>query len=292
MRVFVAGATGILGRCTLPLLRAAGHEVVGVGRKDVDIYDADAVARMADGCGAVLHLATSIPTGLRTGPADWAENDRLRTDGVRSLVKAARAVGAKTYVQQSVTFVYGDRQGAEVDEDAPVNPTATIRTALQAEALALEAQGALGVHVLRGGWFAHPHAAHTQRLVADLRGWRMAVVGPGDNWMAIVHVDDMALAVLRAVETPGTGGTYNICVEPVTQRVLYGMIATAVGASSAWTVPAFVARAALGAELTGFVTASARVKSERARQALGWAPRFPDATAIAADIAARVDSPA
>lgn len=124
MKIFVAGATGVLGRPTLRALVEAGHEGRGAARGEdkaqlvrslgaapvsVDLFDAAAVKAAVAGSEAVLHFATKIPsiTRMRWKGA-WRENDRLRTEGSRVLVDAALAVGAAVYIQESISFVYGD----------------------------------------------------------------------------------------------------------------------------------------------------------------------------------------
>src|ERR1700686_5467608 len=96
MKVFIAGATGVLGRRVVRLLVAEGHQVVGLSRSPAnsewlsqngarpasgDLFDLEHVALLAAGCEAVLHLATAIPNKTRISLADWAANDRIRRDG-------------------------------------------------------------------------------------------------------------------------------------------------------------------------------------------------------------------
>src|SRR5512145_3082153 len=114
MRVFVAGATGTLGRPTVQGLVAAGHQVSGMARGaekatllrslgahpvEVDLFDARAMTDAIAGHDAVLHLATRIPPAseMRKRSA-WRDNDRLRNQGSSILVNAALAAGAKVYV--------------------------------------------------------------------------------------------------------------------------------------------------------------------------------------------------
>src|SRR5579872_6586551 len=116
MRIFMAGATGVLGRASIPLLVNAGHSIVGVARTEekaagiqalgaepalADIFDADIMADVMQGCDTVLNFATKIPRILDMGKKGaWNENDRLRSTATASLVKAARAVGATRFLQE------------------------------------------------------------------------------------------------------------------------------------------------------------------------------------------------
>src|SRR5687767_9822610 len=103
MKVFITGATGVLGRRLVRRFREHGHEVAALARTQeaaavllelgaephtVDIFDADALARAAEGCQSLVHAATSIPKGPRPRLSDFAENDRLRLEGTRAMSQA------------------------------------------------------------------------------------------------------------------------------------------------------------------------------------------------------------
>src|SRR5262245_54222704 len=110
MRIFVAGATGVLGKRVLRGLSTQGHELFGLARQPSnakaladlgatartgDLFDPASLVEATKGCEAVLHLATAIPPGSRTSVSDWALNDRIRREGTRNLVDAAMANGAR-----------------------------------------------------------------------------------------------------------------------------------------------------------------------------------------------------
>ena len=136
MRVFVAGATGVLGRATVPRLVAAGHDVVALARtperadrlrgqgaepRTADLFDPQAVRAAMAGCEAVVHMATSIPpTSQGWRGSAWTTNDRLRREGTRILADAAHAVGATVMVKETVCFFYPDAGSAWIDEEVPV----------------------------------------------------------------------------------------------------------------------------------------------------------------------------
>src|SRR5439155_1687934 len=113
MRVFVAGATGVLGRRIVRQLVARGNVAVGLTRSEsgdatvrsiggeprrADLFDVDALAKAAEGCSVVIHAATAIPTKVRTRPKDWDMNDRIRREGTRALTAAAGRVGAGAWL--------------------------------------------------------------------------------------------------------------------------------------------------------------------------------------------------
>src|ERR1700730_10353201 len=150
MRVFIGGATGVLGWRAVRELVAAGHEGSGVGRSGeraalregpgarpvtVDLFDTAAVTAAVSGHDAVCNLATQIPDASRAMlPGAWATNDRLRAEASRNLADAALASGAERFVQESVSFLYPDSGDAWLDESAPLAPVPYVRSTLDAEA--------------------------------------------------------------------------------------------------------------------------------------------------------------
>jgi nucleoside-diphosphate-sugar epimerase len=193
MRIFVTGGTGVLGRATVPLLAAEGHEVETPSRIELDLFDAEAVMRAVSGSDAVYHLATRLRrTGRAGDEAAWAENDRLRADASRLLVDAALAGGARCYVQPSVALFYPP---GRADEETPLGEVPQhLRSALVAEAQALRfaAAGGRGA-VLRLGLLYGPGTGDEE---------------PDDRYGATLHIDDAATALVAALQAPG--GIYNI----------------------------------------------------------------------------------
>jgi nucleoside-diphosphate-sugar epimerase len=204
MTVFVAGATGVLGRPVVRFLAAAGHRVRAVARGDAkaaavdklgaeavraDLFDAQGLRRAVDGAAAVLHLATHIPPpseGRRRSA--WVENDRLRRDATRLLVDAALDAGAKVYVQESVTFLYRDGGDRWLDEESPLDVTTLLESANDAEreTARFSAAGGRGV-VLRYAAFYGPEASSTQTTLQLARYGLFPVFGGGENYFSSVH---------------------------------------------------------------------------------------------------------
>jgi quercetin dioxygenase-like cupin family protein len=183
LRVFVTGASGVLGRALLPLLEAAGYHVRAPGRHELDLFDARSVSEALSEIEAVYHLATRIPPRERRGASDaWRENDRLRADAARLVVDAALVAGTEVYVQPSVTFVYPTE--GEVDEDIPlgdVPPHLESSLAAEREAARFAQAGRRGV-VLRLGRLDGPGrntpspspapARRSTSTTQDARSWQ------------------------------------------------------------------------------------------------------------------------
>jgi nucleoside-diphosphate-sugar epimerase len=133
VRLLVTGGSGVLGRTTIPLLRAHGHEIDAPAPAQLDLFDPVAVARAVGDAAGILHLATRIPPREHAGEREaWRENDRLRAEASRLLVDAALAAETEAYVQPSITFLYTPE--GLVDEETPLDHVPEyLRSALAAE---------------------------------------------------------------------------------------------------------------------------------------------------------------
>ena len=133
MNIFLAGATGVIGRRLVPLLRDAGHAVTGTSRSEerasalnvlgaqgvvVDVYDARALLKAMSAAhpDVVIYELTDLPESLEPAarPANFEGNARLRIEGTKNLMTAASVTGARRVVAQSIAFVYADAPGARV----------------------------------------------------------------------------------------------------------------------------------------------------------------------------------
>src|ERR1043165_1476500 len=206
----------------IPQLVGRGHTVLGLTRsaegkrlveqlggesREADVFDADALARAAEGAEVVIHAATSIPTKTRTKPSDWEMNDRLRRDGTRSLTSCAAKTGARLYLQQSIVWLARPRDGSFFDEDAVPNPDAVTLSALDAERIALEAAELSGFKtcVLRCGYFYGPDAAHTRMFGEGLVKRKLPIVGHGRAHLCNLHTEDAARAFVTVAESDRSG---------------------------------------------------------------------------------------
>ncbi|SFQ02743.1 Nucleoside-diphosphate-sugar epimerase [Amycolatopsis arida] len=304
MKVFVTGATGVLGRRAVPELVRAGHEVTAVARSadkaallrgwdaepvGVDLFDPAAVCAAVAGHDVVVNLATRIPPPSRAAfSRAWAEGSRLRSEASRNLVDAALAAGADRFVQESIAFIYPDSGDRWIDEDVPLDPPALGRAnqAAEAQAARFTAAGGTGV-VLRFGQFYAPEAVHTRYMLSMLRRRMPALPGPRDAYSPTVAAEDAGTAVAAALDVPA--GTWNVCDdEPLTRAAFHRAVAEALGVRPPLGTGSLLFRLSGN---TRFYLRSLRVANRRFTAASGWSPRYPDAAsgwrALLADIPAK-----
>ncbi|WP_018653968.1 NAD-dependent epimerase/dehydratase family protein [Actinomadura flavalba] len=293
MRVLIAGATGVIGRPLVPLLRAAGHDVAGLARSDraadaltaagarpvrADALDAEAVRRAVGEAApdAVVHLLTAIPAdpNPRRMRAEFAPTDRLRDEGTRNLLDAA---GGARFVAQSIAFAYQPAPGL-ADEDAGLWTDGTPRqfaSALDAvRSLERQVTGAGGValrfgHLYGDGSAWAPDGAMTRRL----RDGKLPLVGGGDAVYSFTHAGDAASAVVAALDRP-VGGVLNVVDDdPAPLHEVAGVVAGRVGGPAPRRLPAALARLAVGAWGVAYLNELRGADNARARLRLDWRPR-------------------
>jgi nucleoside-diphosphate-sugar epimerase len=290
MKVFVAGATGVLGRAAVPRLVAAGHEVRGAARSSekaeqlraqgaepvtVDLFDPASVRAAVDGCQGVVHMATNIPPITKAWKTSaWATNDRLRREGTQVVADAAREAGVEVLVKETVSFFYEDGGDEWIDEDWPVERQPFSAASLDAEdiTLAFTGEGRRGVVLRFGLFYSHDARALDESLKTAKTGFG-PMIGSPDGWRASIHVDDAAAAVVAALDAPA--GVYNVADEPITNAEWNAAFAGAFGFKKLRATPKVAMKA--GGKKVSVLGASRRIDSGRFRQATGWTPSHPDA---------------
>jgi 2-alkyl-3-oxoalkanoate reductase len=299
MRIFIAGATGALGRRLVPKLIERGHHVVGSTRSadkaavlreqgaeavTMDPLDAGDVRRtvMRAEPEVVVHQLTAL-TGIgmtRNFDKTFALTNRLRNEGTDHLIAAARAAGARRLVWQSYAGWPYARTGAAVKtEDEPLDPAppADARESLAAirhlEAAVTGAEGMQGVVLRYGGFYGPGTSMDTDGdHVALLRKRRFPVAGEGGGVWSFVHIDDAATATVAAIEG-GAPGIYNIVDdEPAPVSVWLPAVAEAVGAPPPRRMPAWLVRLAGGAQAHSMMTSIRGASNAKAKRELGWRP--------------------
>ncbi|HET6563394.1 MAG TPA: NAD-dependent epimerase/dehydratase family protein [Marmoricola sp.] len=270
MRVAVAGAQTVVGRCAVPGLRAAGHEVVDLGRSVSALLDVETMTGAMRGCDALVNLSAQLPVGAAARwKHSWRTHDLLRSEGVRSLVAAARAAGVRRVVQQSVSFVYADQGEEWVTERSPLCVTAATEPASVGEAVVQEFASPCrtGV-VLRMGFVLGDSKLTRWSLRAAAHG-RPVGFGEPDGFIHVIHSDDVADAVDAALTVPS--GVFNVGAEPVRRGLLVDGYAAAVGRSGGGFV-----RSRLAGRRLEPLTRSLRVSSSCFNRETGWAPGRPE----------------
>jgi nucleoside-diphosphate-sugar epimerase len=302
MRIFVAGATGALGRRLVPLLVAGGHQVTAMTRTAgkaaglraagaapvvADALDREAVARAVAAARpeVVVHELTDLAgtTSFRKFDREFAATNRLRTEGTDHLVAAARAAGARRLVAQSFAGWPFARVGGPVKtEDDPLDPDppAELRRTLDAirhlEAAVLGAEGLEGVVLRYGGFYGPGTSAGDGGFMADdLRRRRFPMVGAGTGVWSFVHIDDAAAATVAAVER-GAPGIYQIVDDdPAPVSDWLPALAAAVGARPPRRVPTWLARLLAGEHGVVLMTEVRGASNAKARRDLAWRPAHP-----------------
>jgi nucleoside-diphosphate-sugar epimerase len=302
MRVLLAGATGVIGRPLVPLLRAAGHDVVGLTRRPdrlpalaavgaqgrvVDALDPAAVdAVVADvRPDAVIDQLTALPERYDPRRLDdfYGATNRLRRDGTAALLAAAEAHGARRYVLQSISFLTAPEGPDVLDEDArpwtdaPAAPAAEMVRILVDNEARVTGSARLAGLALRYGFLYGPgtYLASDGSMADEVRSRRMPLVGGGGGRWSLVHAFDAARATVAALER-GAPGVYNVVDDdPAPMREWLPAFAAALGAKPPRRVPAWLARLLVGELPVRQATAARGASNARARAELDWAPAIP-----------------
>lgn len=301
MRVFLAGATGVIGRPLLPRLVAAGHEVTAMTRSPeraqalrergaepvvCDVFDVPRLEEVVAGArpDVVVHELTALPQAIdpRRIETQLAPNDRIRTEGTRNLVQAARKAGAKRLVAQSIAFAYAPGGAPVKDEAAPLwldvpwPMRRTVEAIAELERHVTTADGLAGT-VLRYGYLYGPGTALATdgSIAGEVRKRRYPIAGKGTGVSSFVHVDDAAAATVAAIE-PDRPGTYNVVDdEPAPLSEWLPAYAEALDAPPPRRVPVLLARLVVGKHAVAMLTRQSGASNARAKSELGWTPAFP-----------------
>ena len=291
MRIFMTGATGVIGSRALPLLLQAGHTVTAVSRSahnrewlrragamptEVDMFDVESLRRSISGHDVVVNLATHIPSSTARMMVRWAwrENDRIRRDASAAIAMAAHAERVGRMIQESFAPMYPDHGDDWIDESMPVAPVSYNRSLLDAErsAARFTESGGTGV-VLRFGGLYGPDALLREMLDVIRRGWSPL---PGDPraYFSSLAQSDAASAVFAALDVPA--GTYNIADDVPMRRGEWAQsLAAAAGLPAPKPFPGWVV--SLGGSLMRFLARSQRISNRKFRDASRWSPRYPSA---------------
>jgi nucleoside-diphosphate-sugar epimerase len=301
MRVFVAGATGAIGKQLVPRLVAAGHEVHGMtrsGSKRATLSELGAVPAVADALDpdqvaeavgrarpdVIVHQLTAIGSvDPRHFDRDFALTNRLRTEGTDHLLSAGQAMGVRRFVAQSYGAWWYVRTGGPVKtEEDPLDPTPAREMRDSWAAIRHLEQAVLGADwtegiVLRYGGFYGPGTSMAPggELPEMIRKRKFPLVGDGGGVWSFIHVADAAEATVAAVER-GRRGIYNVVDdEPAPVAEWLPALAQEVGAKKPMRVPRLVGRLFAGEVGVVMMTDARGASNAKAKRELGWRPAHP-----------------
>jgi nucleoside-diphosphate-sugar epimerase len=292
MKIFVTGASGVIGRRLVPALVQQGHEVSasarsaeqaaqlargGVRALVLNLFDRTALDAALAHQEVVINLATHMPasTFKMFLPGAWRQNDRLRRVASAKLVEAALASGASRFIQESFAPAYPDCGSAWISETTALAPARYNRSLLDAERAAarFSEHGRTGV-VLRFASFYGADARQLADLIRFVRAGYSPLPGAPQAYISSVSHDDAASAVLAALELPA--GTYNVADdEPLTHRDYLDSLASALGVAPPKFAPAWLA--ILAGSLGELLSRSQRISNRALRAASTWRPEYPSA---------------
>jgi nucleoside-diphosphate-sugar epimerase len=301
MRVFVAGATGAIGKQLVPRLVAAGHEVHGMTRSEskqamldelgavpvvADALDPDQVAEAVGRArpDVIVHELTAIgAVDMRHMDRDFALTNRLRTEGTDYLLSAGQAMGVRRFVAQSFgAFSYARTGGPVKSEEDPLDPAPAreMRENLAAirhlEQAVLDARWTEGI-VLRYGGFYGPGTsiAPGGETFEMIRRRKFPLVGDGGGVWSFIHVADAAEATVAAV-AHGSRGVYNVVDDdPAPVAEWLPALAAELGAKKPMRVPRFIGRLFAGEAGVVMMTDARGASNAKAKRELGWRPAHP-----------------
>jgi len=304
MKVFVAGATGAIGKQLVPMLVDGGHEVTGMTRTAAkadairamgakpavaDALDPEAVAEAVAHADpdAVIHQLTAIDASAlgRSIDKTFATTNRLRTEGTDHLLAAARAAGVRRFIAQSYAGWPYKRIGGPVkseddplDDSPPESVSETLRAIRYVEDAVIAADGIEGI-ALRYGGFYGPGTSVTVdppgAQVEMIQKRRFPIVGNGAGVWSFIHIADAAAATATALER-GAPGVYNVVDdEPAPVSVFLPELAKDIGAKPPRHFPRWVGRLVGGEGVVVMMTEIRGASNAKAKRELGMELRYP-----------------
>jgi nucleoside-diphosphate-sugar epimerase len=296
VRVLVTGASGFVGRAACAELRSRDHQVAALVRTPGtepagtrgligDITDPASLGAVIDQAqpDAVLHLAAQT-----AATKDPELIERVNVDGTRNLVEACADSGVERFVFCS-TVVTGNAHGETLTEESTL-PVDTVYGRSKQKGEEIVRSSGMRAAIVRpahvygpGGWFE-------DEFVKRLRQpGRLAVVGKGDNWWDVVRVEDVAAALVLALESAPHDRVYHVADDhPIRFYDFVALTAEALGVGPPRRIPVAVAKRMAGADPVKAVVRSAKTSNDRIKRELGWAPHFPGAKAGVPDAVARL----
>jgi 2-alkyl-3-oxoalkanoate reductase len=303
MRIFVAGATGAVGRELVPALIARGHQVTGLTRSPAKadmvkrmggepaIADALDVAAVTSAVRAaepevLVHELTDL-SGLadfRHFDRGFAATNRLRTEGTDILLAAARAAGVRRFIAQGFCGWTIGRTAGPIrseadprDSDPPMELRRTLDAMRYLEQAVTASSTPEGIVLRYGLFYGENTGMLAPAMIDQLRHRRVPVIGGGAGRWSFIHVADAASATLAAIERGQPGQMYDIVDdEPAQVKDWLPALAQMIGAKPPLHVPAWIGRLLAGEHLVVMMTQVSGSANERAKRELDWRPAHPN----------------
>ncbi len=293
MKIFVSGATGLLGKRVTQELREKNHRVVSLARSENNLmtlqamgvetlqgslFDLQRVRDATKECDAILHLATHIPKKPNPTLEDWKENDRIRIEGTRVLLEAAEQNGIRLFLQQSITMLHGDLRGGTATAETPLpeNQLPVLRSAWEMERMiAAKVRRDLSFIIVRFATFYSADSYHTRMLIEGIKNRRIPILGDGSYFWNFIHVDDAAQAVVFALQNHERMKNRTVDISdfhPILFREFVDTIVRETGSRPPKRIPRLLGRFILGADTYKAFTNSHRIVKDRL--IVDWNPRY------------------
>jgi len=296
MRVFIAGATGVLGRRLVDRLTDRDHDIVGLARDEDgerlveerggtprrgDVLDRSSLdGAIDDDVDVLVHAATAIPASTKPSEEEWAYNDRVRVEGAKNLLAAAPD-DLDQVLFPSVVWVARQPDGSQFDETADRHPDRATQGAAEVEDILQERAetAAFDTAILRCGFFYAPDSRDIREFGEQLLAGDMPIVGGGllgrkDAELSFVHVDDAAAAFVAAIEQQASGIYHVVDDQPVTAATFVETLADLLDAPEPSRIPGWLARFFIGKVMTKGFTHPMPTTNEKARRELDWEPTY------------------
>ena len=301
MKVFVAGATGAVGKFLVPQLVKGGYEVIALTRSPrhvealraagaepavADALDRDAIVQAIQRARpeVIIHELTAL-TGVKNFKKfdeEFAMTNQLRTEGTDNLLAGARAAGTRRFIAQSFGNWDYARSGSglkteesALDPNPPEQQQKSLAAIRYLEAAVTGAEDIEGIALRYGNLYGPGTSiALDGDIVATVRKRGLPLVGDGAGVWSFIHAEDAASAAVAAIEH-GAPGVYNVCDdEPAPVSVWLPELARAVGAKPPFRVPVWLARPLIGEVGVSMMTQIRGASNAKARRELGWQPRY------------------
>ncbi|MBX9788946.1 MAG: NAD-dependent epimerase/dehydratase family protein [Pirellulales bacterium] len=299
MRVLVTGATGFVGRAISFALLRHGHGVLAFVRdpekaRDLlsagaaiargDMWQPDTYVPLVAEVDAVIHAAQIVTKGRfsRVKIVEMHVSDAQMT----AAVAGACADQGKAFIYTSGALTHAKYGGEWIEETATARPCLLAHGHAEREAELLEMHRDRGLKaMIVSPGFVYGPGGFLLTTAKMLQRGRYRMIGRGDNFWSLVHVDDVGEAFALALERGRPGECYFLADEhPMLRRDFINAVAAGLGVPPVGNAPAWLMKLLAGPALVEALTSSFRVRADKAHRELGWTPRYESFAAALPDL--------